>query len=93
MINFTDYINEKKGDNIDDDWLNSKKSVMTKDGREVKILNIDYSQVPNIISGQVNDNDNLLDYQWKDTGICIKSQDKYGNPKMPDDNDILVKEN
>lgn len=91
MKNIIDYIKESKGDTIDSQWLNDDKPVMTKDGRQVIILNIDYSEVPNIIHGQVKMKDKLFDYNWNDTGQCIKALDMMGNPKKPEDSDNLVK--
>ena len=91
MKSFTNYINEQKGDPIDEQWLNDEKPVMTADGRQVIITKIDYSEVPNIIYGQVKMSDKLFDYQWNENGICIKALDKMGNPKMADEADKLVK--
>ena len=91
MKNFTKYINEQKGDPIDEQWLNDEKPVMTKDGRQVIIVSIDYEQVPNIIKGQVKMGEKLFDYEWQDSGICIKALDNIGNPKKCDESDNLVK--
>ena len=93
MRNLVDYINiyEMKGNKIDDNWLNNRKPVMTKDGRNVLIEKIDYAEVPNIIYGKVAANDKVFDFKWDDTGKCIEAQDKMGNPCAPDDNDMLVK--
>lgn len=93
MRNLVDYINiyEMKGNKIDDNWLNNRKPVMTKDGRNVLIEKIDYSEVPNIIYGKVASNDKVFDFRWEDTGKCIEAQDKMGNPCAPDENDTLVK--
>ena len=84
-------INESKGEDIDEQWLNDEKPVMTKDGRQVIIISIDYEQVPNIIKGQVKMGEKLFDYEWQDSGICIKALDQMGNPKKPDEADKLVK--
>ena len=82
---------EQKGDDIDEQWLNDEKPVMTKDGRQVMITKIDYDKVPNIIKGKVKWNDKLLDYEWNDEGICTKALDRLGNPKKADEADKLVK--
>lgn len=91
MKSFSNYINETKGDKIDDQWIQDEKPVMTKDGRQVIITKVDYSEVPNIIYGQVKWNDELKEYQWNDIGICIKALDRLGNPKKADESDNLVK--
>ena len=59
-------IMETKGDPIDDQWLNDEKPVMTKDGRQVIIVDIDMKEVPNIIKGQVKIKDKLFEYEWLD---------------------------
>lgn len=82
---------EQKGDDIDDQWINDEKPVMTKDGRQVIITKVNYEEVPNIIKGKVKWNEKLLEYEWNDLGICIKAIDRLGNPKKPDDSDKLVK--
>ena len=91
MKSFTNYINEQKGDPIDEQWLNDEKPVMTKDGRQVIIVSIDYEQVPNIIKGQVKMGEKLFDYEWQDTGVCLKAVDNIGTPKKCDESDNLVK--
>jgi len=91
MKTFSNYINEQKGDPIDEQWLNDEKPVMTKDGRQVIIVSIDYEQVPNIIKGQVKMGEKLFDYEWDDTGMCTKAVDQLGNPKKNTDSDNLVK--
>lgn len=92
MRNLKEYIlNEQKGDNIDDQWIQDEKPVMTKDGRQVIITNIKYDEVPNIIVGQVKIDTKLFEYEWDDTGMCVKALDKYGNPKRSDTSDNLVK--
>ena len=95
MISLQKFINkqifENKGDNIDDQWLNDEKPVMTKDGRQVIIVKIDYDKIPNIIHGQVKMKDKLFDYEWNDEGLCTKALDQLGNPKKADDADKLVK--
>jgi len=91
MIDLKDYILENKGDDIDEQWLNDEKPVMTSDGRQVIITKIDYDQVPNIIHGQVKMKEKLFDYEWNDIGICIKALDNLGNPKKADEADKLVK--
>lgn len=84
-------INESKGEDIDEQWLNDEKPVMTYDGRQVIITKIDYEQVPNIIHGQVKMKEKLFDYEWNDDGMCTKALDQMGNPKKPDEADKLVK--
>ena len=91
MKSLTKFINEQKGDSIDDQWLNDEKPVMTKDGRQVIIVKIDYDKIPNIIHGQVKMKDKLFDYEWNDEGLCTKALDQLGNPKKADDADKLVK--
>ena len=91
MKTIIDVINEKKGDPIDDQWLNDEKPVMTKDGRQVLITEIDLKEVPNIIKGKVKMKDDVYDYEWTDDGICKKAVDHMGNPKMPTQSDNLVK--
>lgn len=91
MKKFKQFISETKGDNIDDQWLNDEKPVMTKDGRQVIVTEIDLKEVPNIIKGQVKIKDELVEYEWEDNGTCKKAIDQYGNPKKPDDSDKLVK--
>ena len=91
MKRLSNYINEMKGDLIDDQWIQDEKPVMTKDGRQVIITKIKYDEVPNIIIGQVKMGTKLFDYEWDDTGMCTKALDKMGNPKKPDQSDNLVK--
>ena len=91
MKSFNNYIKETKGDKIEDQWIQDEKPVMTKDGRQVIITKVDYSEVPNIIYGQVKINDKLVEYEWNDIGICTKAIDRLGNPKKPDEADNLVK--
>jgi hypothetical protein len=91
MKTLTQYITEQKGDPIDEQWLNDEKPVMTKDGRQVIIVSIDYEQVPNIIKGQVKMQEKLFDYEWDDTGLCTKAVDQLGNPKKSVESDNLVK--
>ena len=93
MKNLSEFINEMKGDVIDDQWINDEKPVMTKDGRQVIITSVDLKEVPNIIKGKVKMNKKLFDYEWMDDGTCQKALDKYGNPKKPDLSDKLVKAN
>ena len=57
MIDLKDYLLENKGDDIEEQWINDEKAVMTHDGRQVIITKIDYDQVPNIIHGKVKWND------------------------------------
>ena len=91
MRRFTSFIMETKGDPIDEQWINDDKPVMTKDGRPAIIEKVNYDEVPNIITGKVKWNDTLLDYEWDDSGICLKALDRLGNPKKPDEADNLVK--
>jgi len=91
MKKLLEFINEEKGDNIDDQWLNDDKPVMTYDGRPAIITNIDYAQVPNMIYGKVKMKDSLFDFIWYENGECYKAVDLYGNPKVVDKNDNLVK--
>lgn len=91
MKDIKTYILETKGDPIDDQWLNDERPVMTKDGRQVIVTEIDLKEVPNIIKGKVKMKNELYDYEWEDNGTCKKAIDQYGNPKKPDDADKLVK--
>lgn len=91
MKTLTQLLNEHKGDNIDEQWLNDEKPVMTRDGRQVIITEIVLSEVPNIIKGQVKMKNTLFDYEWLDDGTCKTAVDGMGNPKKPDDDDFLVK--
>lgn len=92
MRSLTQYIIEKKGDAIDDQWLQDENPVMTVNGYQVLVTNIDYSDVPNIITGTVKMNNGKTgEYQWQDDGTCIKAVDMMGNPKKPDEKDNLVK--
>ena len=91
MKQLSEYILERKGDPLDEQWLNDEKPVQTFDGKQVIITKIDYSEVPNIIHGQVKIKDKLFEYEWLEDGTCSKATDQYGNPKQPDENDKLVK--
>lgn len=91
MKNLSDYINEAKGQPIDDQWINDEKPVMTVDGRQVIIKKINMDEVPNIIIGEVKWKDKLFEYEWLDDGTCKKAIDNLGNPKKPDESDKLVK--
>lgn len=91
MKKFSTYITEHKGDPIDDQWINDEKPVMTQNGKQVIITEIDIKQVPNIIKGKVKIMNDLFDYEWEDNGTCIKAIDQYGNPKKPENGDKLVK--
>lgn len=91
MKTFSDYLLESKGEKIDDQWINDEKPVMTYDGRQVIVVSIDYSKVPNIIHGKVKMDEKLFDYEWQDDGMCIKAIDRMGNPKKVDYADALVK--
>jgi len=91
MKHLSTYLLEMKGDAIDDQWLNDEKPVMTKDGRQVIITNIDLKEVPNIIHGHVKMKDKLFEYEWLDDGTCQKAVDQLGNPKKTVEADNLVK--
>ena len=41
MKKLKDFVFEQKGDPIDDQWIQDEKPVMTKDGRQVIITDID----------------------------------------------------
>ena len=84
-------LNEVLGQPIDDQWINDEKPVMTKDKRQVIIIDKDISKVPNILKGQVKIMNQLFDYEWEDNGTCISAVDQYGNPKKPTESDNLVK--
>ena len=91
MKKLSEYILEVKGDPIDDQWIQDENPVQTKDGRPVIITKVNYEEVPNIIIGQVKMGTKLFDYEWDDSGMCIKAIDRMGNPKKPDQSDNLVK--
>ena len=92
MKTYTERIDEMRGQHIDMQWINDEKPVMTKDGRQVIVTNVDISEVPNIIHGKVKmKDDKLQEYEWNDIGICLKAIDNFGNPKKPDTSDNLVK--
>lgn len=91
MKKFSQIINERKGKPIDDQWLNDEKPVKTQDGRQAIVLEIDRSEVPNIVKGKVKFGEDLFDYEWDENGICLKALDQRGNPKAPTENDNLVK--
>ena len=92
MKKYTERIDEIRGQHIDMQWINDEKPIITKDGRQVLVTNVDISEVPNIIHGKVKMKDGKLqDYEWNDIGVCIKAIDNFGNPKMADSSDNLVK--
>ena len=92
MKTYSEKINEMRGQHIDMQWINDEKPVMTKDGRQVIITNVNIEEVPNIITGKVKMKDNKLqEYQWNDIGVCLKAIDNFGNPKKADESDNLVK--
>ena len=91
MKTFTDFILETKGDPIDDQWINDEKPVMTKDGRQAIIRQVDMENIPNHILGSVKINTDLYEYEWLEDGTCVKAVDRIGNPKKPDVSDNLVK--
>ena len=86
------YINEKEIELIDDQWIQDEKPVKTLDGRQVIVLDVDLSEVPNVIKGQVKMGTKMFDYEWNDDGTCVKALDKFGNPKKPDKSDMLIKD-
>lgn len=91
MKTLSDFVLERKGDIIDEQWLNDEKPVMTKDGRQAIILSINMKEIPNVIKGQVKIDVDLVDYEWLDNGVCVKALDRMGNPKKPTEGDTLVK--
>lgn len=91
MKKFSQFINEKREKPIDDQWLNDDKPVQTLDGRQAIVVEIDRSEVPNIIKGKVKEGEDLFEYEWDENGNCLKALDKRGNPKAPSENDNLVK--
>jgi len=91
MKKLKEFINETKGDRIDDQWINDEKPVMTKDGRQVIVKRVNMDEVPNVILGEVKWKDKLFEYEWLEDGTCRKAIDSLGNPKKPDDSDKLVK--
>lgn len=91
MKTLVQFIAEAEGQKIDDNWLNNEKPVMTRDKRQVIIIDIDISKVPNVIIGKVKEGEKLCDYKWDDKGFCTYATDEHGNPKRPDANDELVK--
>ena len=93
MKDLQTYILETKGDPIDDQWIQDENPVQTKDGRQVIITKVNYEEVPNIIIGQVKMGTKLFDYEWDDSGMCIKAIDRMGNPKKTEESDNLVKAN
>lgn len=91
MKKLSDIINEVKGDPIDIQWINDEKPVMTKDGRQAIVLNVDLKEVPNLIKGKVKIDGDLIEYEWIEDGTCVKAIDRNGNPKKTSENDKLVK--
>lgn len=91
MKTLNQYINEHKGQPIDDQWINDENPVMTRDGRKVEILSVNMKEVPNVIIGQITDGDKVLNFKWEDDGTCISAEDKIGNPVRPTHDDDLVK--
>ena len=91
MKTLSQIVNEKKGQPIDDQWLNDEKPVMTRDGRPVIVISVDIKSVPNIVIGQIKDGDKFLNYKWEDDGTCISAEDRLGNPSKPSKEDDLVK--
>lgn len=85
------YLQESKGQSINQQWLDSKKPVITRDGRNVLIEKIDYSEIPNVIYGKVAWKEQSFDFKWDDTGKCIEAADKMGNPCAPAAADDLVR--
>lgn len=91
MKTINDYINEAKGLNVDEQWINDEKPVMTNDGRQVIVLKLDISKVPNLIIGNVKMKEKLFEYKWELNGKCVFALDNLGNPKRPTISDNLVK--
>lgn len=92
MKTYSERIDEMRGQHIDVQWINDEKPVMTKDGRQAIVTELDVSEVPNIIRGKVKMKDGeLQEYEWNDIGVCLKAIDNFGNPKKPDESDNLVK--
>ena len=91
MKTLEQFINEHKGQPIDDQWINDDKPVMTRDGRKVDVLSVDMKSVPNIIIGQIKDGNKVLNFKWEDDGKCVSAEDNLGNPVRPTDDDYLVK--
>lgn len=91
MKTLEQFVNEHKGQPIDDQWINDENPVMTRDGRKVEVLSVNMHEVPNIIIGQIKDGDKVLNFKWEDDGTCISAEDKIGNPVRPTREDDLVK--
>ena len=91
MKTLEQFVNEHKGQPIDDQWINDENPVMTRDGRKVEVLSVNMKEVPNIIIGQIKDGDKVLNFKWEDDGTCISAEDKIGNPVRPTREDDLVK--
>ena len=91
MKTLEQFVNEHKGQPIDDQWINDENPVMTRDGRKVEILSVNMKEVPNIIIGQIKDGDKVLNFKWEDDGTCISAEDKIGNPVRPSREDDHVK--
>jgi hypothetical protein len=91
MKTLEQFVNEHKGQPIDDQWINDENPVMTRDGRKVEILSVNMKEVPNVIIGQIKDGDKVLNFKWEDDGTCISAEDKIGNPVRPSREDDLVK--
>jgi hypothetical protein len=91
MKTLEQFVNEHKGQPIDDQWINDENPVMTRGGRKVEILSVNMKEVPNVIIGQIKDGDKVLNFKWEDDGTCISAEDKIGNPVRPSREDDLVK--
>ena len=91
MKTLEQFVNEHKGQPIDDQWINDENPVMTRDGRKVEILSVNMKEVPNVNIGQIKDGDKVLNFKWEDDGTCISAEDKIGNPVRPSREDDLVK--
>lgn len=91
MKTLEQFVNEHKGQPIDDQWINDENPVMTRDGRKVEILSVNMKEVPNVIIGQIKDGNKVLNFKWEDDGTCISAEDKIGNPVRPSREDDLVK--
>ena len=77
--------------NLDEYLKNPTKKVVTRDGRPVIVISVDIKSVPNIVIGQIKDDDKILNYKWEDDGTCISAEDRLGNPVKPSKEDDLVK--
>lgn len=84
-------VSERRGEPIDMQWVNDERPMMTQDGRQVIIVEIDMEKVPNEIVGSVSQFGKLCDYRWSEDGTCVHATDRHNNPVKPTDKDNLVK--